>query len=53
MRELTSLELQAVSGGRLAPVPVPRRILTLGAIFAGIVRLAFGRRVTLPPTDRT
>ncbi len=38
MRELTSSELQAVSGGAIAPP----RILTLGAIFRIIVRLAFG-----------
>ncbi len=50
MRELTPLELQAVSGGRRA-LP-PRRILTLEAIISGILRLAFGRRRELPPTER-
>jgi hypothetical protein len=41
MRELTSVELQAVSGGRVAPAPRPRHPL-LALVVAIVVRLLRG-----------
>jgi hypothetical protein len=48
MRELTSVELQAVSGGAIAPTPRPRHPI-LALVVAILVRLLRGGRPAPEP----
>lgn len=49
MRELTSLEIQSVSGGRLVPAPRPR--FDLRALVLAILRRLFDPRRPEPPAE--
>jgi hypothetical protein len=48
MRELSSVELRSVSGGRIAPAPQPRHPL-LALVVAVLVRLLRGGRPAPAP----
>jgi hypothetical protein len=52
MRELTRTEIEAISGGRMAPAPRPVLRIDLRRFALRLIELLTGTRIGSPPVTR-